>query len=302
MVTDRPTDTARSVRRTLGVLALCSATALLPIAARDGEDRDAAPSGGADAGYVGAETCAECHADVVDAFRRSPHAYASGYDVEGSCESCHGPGAAHSEGDLEAIAALADLPPHDASATCLDCHEKYGSRHAGRTLHDKQDVGCLDCHSAHSASPRLLETRGVELCGNCHGSIAAEFDLPRHHPIADDGAACESCHDPHASTSLRGLHGTGNETCENCHAEKSGPFLFAHDSALIDGCSSCHRVHGSANRHLLLHDSQINLCYSCHTAALTPGFHSAPRFANEKCTACHTAIHGSNTNPFFLEE
>jgi predicted CXXCH cytochrome family protein len=71
---------------------------------------------------------------------------------------------------------------------------------------------------------------------------------------------------------------------------------------IVDGCASCHVVHGSPNRHLLRHQTQVNLCYECHSGSVTPGWHSAPRFLNEKCTACHTAIHGSNTNPLFLEE
>jgi predicted CXXCH cytochrome family protein len=70
----------------------------------------------------------------------------------------------------------------------------------------------------------------------------------------------------------------------------------------MDGCRSCHQIHGSPNRHLLTHSRQINLCYECHSGANTPGFHGAEQFLNEKCTACHTAIHGSNTNQLFLEE
>ncbi|NIN09987.1 MAG: cytochrome C, partial [Gemmatimonadales bacterium] len=88
----------------------------------------------------------------------------------------------------------------------------------------------------------------------------------------------------------------------DCHFDKAGPFLYDHDVVMVDGCASCHEVHGSPNRHLLKHEPQVNLCYQCHSASVTPGWHSAPRFLNEKCTACHTAIHGSNTNPFFLEE
>jgi hypothetical protein len=44
------------------------------------------------------------------------------------------------------------------------------------------------------------------------------------------------------------------------------------------------------------------MCYKCHPGTTTPGFHNASEFVFEKCTACHTAIHGSNTNPNYLEE
>ena len=92
------------------------------------------------------------------------------------------------------------------------------------------------------------------------------------------------------------------QTCESCHFEKVGPFVYDHGTLLPDGCASCHEVHASTNRHLLRHDSQVNLCYECHNANVTPGWHSASRFVNQKCSACHSAIHGSNTNQFFLED
>ena len=109
-------------------------------------------------------------------------------------------------------------------------------------------------------------------------------------------------HDPHNAVPLRRSIGFGNESCTKCHSEKAGPFVYNHDVYLIDGCQGCHVVHGSPNRHLLRHERQANLCYECHSGDVTPGSHSAPRFLNEKCEACHTAIHGSNTNEFFLEE
>jgi predicted CXXCH cytochrome family protein len=93
----------------------------------------------------------------------------------------------------------------------------------------------------------------------------------------------------------------GNFTCDKCHAEKTGPFLYPHDASAVDGCAACHRVHGSPNRHLLTHERQINLCYQCHPGTQMPGFHSPGAFVNKKCTACHAAIHGSNTHPSFRE-
>jgi predicted CXXCH cytochrome family protein len=89
--------------------------------------------------------------------------------------------------------------------------------------------------------------------------------------------------------------------CGQCHFEKSGPFVYEHDTTFVDGCAACHQVHGSTNRHLLRHEMQINLCYECHSAVHTPGFHSASQYASQKCTTCHAAIHGSNTNQSFLE-
>lgn len=253
--------------------------------------------------YVGSETCAACHAEVVRSFAGTAHAVAPGWDAEKSCESCHGPGQEHAEdGSIETIVRPQTLSPREASENCLSCHSREEKQFASRhSLHSLADVSCIDCHQAHSTAAAMIDTPGTELCASCHQTTAAQFELPRAHPLPDE-TGCQSCHDPHSAVSPRASSGRGNPTCDNCHFDKAGPFLYAHDVSLVDDCSSCHTVHGSSNRHLLEHERQINLCYQCHPANHTPTFHNAANFLNEKCTACHTAIHGSNTNPFFLEE
>ncbi len=261
--------------------------------------------------YAGTDTCEMCHAEEVDSFVMTAHAVASGWEHETACETCHGPGAAHAEsGGESGMVRAAELTPREQSDLCLTCHiqqeKQFRARHS---VHKISDVSCIDCHSPHSAKPTMLEKSGVQLCQQCHQSIVAEFDLPRAHPLGgyprySDGAdtACAACHDPHTTVSLRVAGGPGSVTCVNCHVEKAGPFVYPHDVSIVDGCKACHQVHGSPNRHLLTQSRQVNLCYQCHAATTTPGFHSAPAFLNEKCTACHTAIHGSNTTSSFLEE
>ena len=253
--------------------------------------------------YEGAETCEACHEDLVAAFEFTSHAVAHGWDADTGCESCHGPGGDHVAGDETAIFSYASATPREASATCLECHDRQESHfNSKQAIHRLGDVGCNDCHNPHSTAEKGLERTGAALCQDCHQAITAQFELPRAHPLAEDGAGCANCHQPHASRTLRVNKELFGQTCTNCHIEKEGPFLYQHDVLLVDGCASCHEVHGSPNRHLLKHEPQVNLCYQCHSASVTPTWHSAPRFLNEKCTACHTAIHGSNTNPFFLEE
>jgi DmsE family decaheme c-type cytochrome len=248
-----------------------------------------------------AEDCAVCHEETVAEMAKTPHATAKGWVHETSCFSCHGNGEAHMDGggDLDAIIRPGQLPAREASRQCLECHSEQSSHFRGASaLHRLADVSCQDCHNPHLAAAQMLRERPPELCADCHQGIVAQFELPRSHPVED----CSSCHNPHGSESLRTSTTLANETCGDCHSEKGAPYVYAHDVALMDGFATCHAVHGSSNRHLLAYETQVNLCYQCHSASVTPVWHSAPRFLNEKCTACHTAIHGSNTSPYFLEE
>ncbi len=278
----------RMFRRLLPLVALCCA---VPLAAPVGAEEE----------YVGSETCAACHDEIAAAFARTPHARSPYWDEERGCESCHGPGTAHVEegGDPARIVRFGELSARQASETCLSCHRKQEAHFSSmQSLHRLGDVGCNDCHDPHGSHDKLLRAEGSELCSRCHQAIAAQFDLPRSHPIAE----CAKCHNPHATKSLRTDRSLFRDTCGDCHFDKAVPYVYSHDVVFVDGCAACHEVHGSPNRHLLKHEPQVNLCYQCHSASVTPGWHSVPRFLNEKCTACHTAIHGSNTSPFFLEE
>jgi DmsE family decaheme c-type cytochrome len=245
-----------------------------------------------------------CHEDVVKAFQRTAHAMSKGWDMATGCQACHGQGDAHIEGggDAEAIIRPQMLPPRESSDLCLSCHARHEKQFTTRqSSHRLNEVGCLDCHEAHHAGDNLLRLEGAELCSTCHQPVAAHMELPRSHPMAADGPGCVDCHEPHGARDLRASPTATARVCAECHFEKAGPFVYDH-GMLVDGCASCHETHGSTNRHLLRHESQANLCYECHGAGATPGWHSAQSFVNEKCTACHTAIHGSNTSQLFLED
>lgn len=88
-----------------------------------------------------------------------------------------------------------------------------------------------------------------------------------------------------------------NEACFKCHKEQQGPFVWEHE-ATRDGCSSCHKVHGSVNDKMLIaRDS--NLCLRCHTQTnfqtIGKSNHNG-RLNHASCftAGCHTAVHGSN--------
>jgi DmsE family decaheme c-type cytochrome len=248
--------------------------------------------------------CAMCHEEVVAAFQKTGHAKATARGGGAGCQSCHGPGDAHMDegGDPDKIIRPQAMSSKESSDGCLTCHQREEKHFSSRqAMHRLGDVGCIDCHNPHSKADTMLREQGAALCASCHQGVAARFGMPRSHPMAETGPGCVTCHEPHATRNLHPSR-TADEVCGSCHFEKTGPFLYSHDTLLVDGCRTCHEVHGSTGRHLLVHETQVNLCYSCHGAGVTPGWHSAQRFLGEKCTACHTAIHGSNTSQFFLEE
>ena len=200
--------------------------------------------------------------------------------------------------------------------TCVQCHDKEHkefelsahARIAGES--DNGDVvqGCETCHgpgSVHSEAGGgtdniLNPRRDPETCFTCHMDKKAEFKLPFHHPVLEGKMTCNDCHSSHGpdarpwtETSLEGP----NETCLACHKDQQGPFVFEHE-ALREGCTSCHKVHGSVNdKMLVIRDS--NLCLRCHTQMNFPNVgdsNDSGRFPQGTCFSggCHTAMHGSN--------
>src|ERR1041384_2126705 len=74
--------------------------------------------------YVGSEACKDCHEDQFKAFSHTSHAQlttlASWKNKVTGCESCHGPGKAHSEeGDPKKIISFKNTSSKETSTPCL---------------------------------------------------------------------------------------------------------------------------------------------------------------------------------------
>ena len=253
-------------------------------------------------GNVGNDACLECHDGVAAAIARTPHTMANRV----SCEACHGAGDAHMEDPSPAnIQTFKKSSAKQVMATCGKCHS---GMHALMSSHMSNGQACLECHSlGHSSAftedgkrpeRALLKDVSSNLCTRCHATQKAKMNRPFHHPSDDFDNACLSCHNPH-ETRAELQRKAVDDKCSTCHPEAGGPFMYVHLGTQNNGCAECHDPHGSTNSNLLVRNTTRFLCLSCHTD--TPDFHNQadPKF--RQCTACHSAIHGSNMNKLFME-
>ena len=267
--------------------------------------------------YVGQETCATCHENVVKNFGTNPHSRLTlehaGKGV--TCESCHGPGKAHVDGggDVTKIFRFNQASQKQIDETCLGCH---GGAHANfeRSAHAEQGVGCTSCHSVHTGNTQehLLKASQPQLCYQCHSDVKPAFSQPFHHRVDEGLMSCSDCHDPHGTFGKNNLRATAdqNAVCAKCHSETAGPFAYEHPVVKTEGCVSCHSPHGSPNARLLNVSSVNTLCLQCHSATNAAAFpHSVSPTGpvhNQAaqyvaCTSCHTQIHGSNASNIYFK-
>lgn len=244
-----------------------------------------------------AETCGECHEDLVKTFMLKSHS-----TIDSNCTACHGDANKHMEegGGPTIFAFKSTNVPNEKSKKCLFCHTKNNSRFFA-SPHGKSSLDCTTCHTIHSEStkPSLLKTGATKSCAACHEDIFSLFQLNERHRLQESILECTSCHNPHEPATKERLGGFKHESCLRCHTDKGGPFLYEHLSSRIEGCNTCHEVHGSPNRHLLKNQSISDLCFSCHTEA--PSWHNRFDSTTTNCTVCHSTIHGSNLSKLFLK-
>jgi len=281
------------------------------------------------------KACLQCHEENAENMAKSAHSVAADARTP-TCVSCHGASGKHAGNPTEAkpdrlFSGKSALPAADASAVCLDCHEKDTKRALwAASAHPAADVGCGNCHKVHVNRDRALaKTTQSEVCFACHKEQRTQISKPSRHPLAEGKMACSDCHNVHGSAGPKlARRDTTNDTCYTCHAEKRGPFAHAHEPVTED-CAICHNPHGSAIPGMLKVRAPI-LCNQCHTPHVTgelgavggqrgvfppaapgqgtPAITSGTTGKNvvniwqgRSCMNCHTQVHGSNnpsaTNP-----
>lgn len=262
--------------------------------------------------FVGSETCATCHEDVVKNFAGNPHTkIALQHGKNGvTCEGCHGAGREHVDGggDVSKIFNFKTATPKEASERCLGCHSGTHPNFM-RSPHMKAAVGCTSCHSVHApgeeSKEQLLKASQPKLCFQCHSDVKPQFSMPFHHKVNEGAVNCSDCHNVHGTFGNNNLRSTAdqNAICTKCHMEKRGPFVFEHAAVKGEGCLSCHTPHGSQNARLLNMPSINVLCSQCHSPVATGTIHNftwTQSSDETPCIDCHTMVHGSNLDPAFL--
>jgi len=266
-------------------------------------------------GYVGAEICQTCHAQVYENLAKTAMGvlflkHPQNADQRLGCETCHGPGAAHvASGGKSHVGQIrftqgTTTPASVQDEVCLKCHEKRERLFWSGSPHDSHGITCVKCHSVHTGPGALVKNQLARLtvedtCATCHKEqVRAEMKFS-HHPLREGKMDCASCHNPHGTTSdhlIRGL--TNKELCFSCHAQYRGPFLFQHPPVMED-CFNCHQPHGS-NYPGLLKAPPVRLCRECHINFHNLSFQPTggkPRpsmMVGGACVNCHRNIHGSN--------
>jgi len=277
-------------------------------------------------GYAGSETCKICHEDIYNGLAKSPHHVVdtdAKHGFEGRvCESCHGPGQAHTEGpSADNIHNPEKLTAAATDKICLTCHLNQPT-HVGRleSSHARNQISCTACHKVHTTEPLVVRKAEAtnKLCGSCHLNVWAQFQRPYHHKLPEGSMSCVDCHNPHGAIRPAMLQSfAANEPgCFSCHGDKRGPFTFEHAPVRFEGCQACHEPHGSANPRMLTRADVRFVCLECHAnlptvpvasgsgkvaGVVPPAFHNLrlPQFQN--CTVCHQKIHGSHVDRNLLK-
>jgi hypothetical protein len=110
---------------------------------------------------VGSDACRSCHRPEFVQYNKTSHSkLATGSSSVMNCESCHGPGKAHVEGQQAAAGDEAKTlaankliyafrgNAKESAQRCLSCHET--SKQQDSYLHSVHISGALSCNSCHS--------------------------------------------------------------------------------------------------------------------------------------------------------
>jgi len=213
--------------------------------------------------YVGIETCALCHENMVEDFKYTGHARiripGEGERLEGQgCESCHGAGSLHLEVGGGRGKFIVN-PGRDPEA-CFQCHLEKKALFRLQYHHPVIEgrMSCVSCHNPHGQDifkpEGMFAARENDTCLQCHREQARPHVF--EHEALREG--CTMCHNAHGSINEKLFVERDNNLCLKCHAQVATP-----GTVTIGGMPHTTRL-------------MQGTCWSA---------------------GCHTAVHGSNINP-----
>ncbi len=249
--------------------------------------------------YVGVDKCQSCHKAETTEFRKTGHATLTfpGKEYIQGCETCHGPGKAHSDavqaahGDDDAIAAaLKKYPifsfrgsPEENAARCLTCHATSKQQEFfAHSEHAGHGISCNQCHATH-----LVDDVKDLSKGDLSYPQGYFFNLPK---LSDE---------------IRWQHNSllkqsEPELCFTCHRTLQAQFALPVHHRVPEGlmkCSDCHNPHGTLNL-ASMNKPGWETCVKCHVEKRGPFVFEHPAVKVEGCVTCHNP-HGS-TNRMLL--
>ena len=242
--------------------------------------------------YLERDTCAGCHAPQAKQFAKTVHAgVGNSSEVKGGCQTCHGPGKAHAEAQMEAIGDEAKTEaakklifsfkgkPEENSERCLDCHAtSKGQAHYESSTHKMAGVTCGECHSAH-----LLVPTDPPVRTSPPSAQAQMFRKPR---LREETRWLNESMLTKSQPAL----------CFDCHGTVQTQFALPTHHRVPEGlmkCTDCHNAHGTFNQPMLK-KANWEVCVSCHIEKRGPFVFEHAAVKIEGCVVCHSP-HGTVT-------
>lgn len=194
--------------------------------------------------------CADCHSTrLVKGYQPDSHQYDTRYfEINVTCEACHGPGGQHPEGP----GLPARLTPPPGRFQQID--PKTGSPRPEDNSYARREADlCARCHSRRhqfrdewtpgdplldAFVPSLLESELYEADGQQRDEVYSYASFLQS-KMYRAGVACSDCHDPHSLE----LRAQGNALCLRCHqAERFDVPSHTHHPVGSPGgrCVECH--------------------------------------------------------------
>lgn len=190
--------------------------------------------------------CAACHSTGLEKnFDLAADAYETTWsDIDVSCESCHGPGAAHvawargydgdqsrnaDERHANGLLVQLDANPRTLIETCAPCHSRR------RVLTDDFLPGD---HFLDHYMPELIDEDLYFPDGQIKDEVFVYGSFVQSR-MYHEGVTCGDCHDPHSTRPKL----DGNDLCTQCHAAETFdvPDHLNHPESTAGAeCANCH--------------------------------------------------------------